>query len=92
MRMLLLLLGLVAPAAALDLTRATVAAASADRVPATMLLEEVEKRSQIRWSEAAASGAPVVRLQHAPKVRVVPRLPPRRTHPGGRSSAGQRAG
>jgi hypothetical protein len=61
-RMLLLAALLAANALALDLQRASVKAGSADQKAATVLIEEAEKRTQIRWP-AGASGSPVITLE-----------------------------
>jgi hypothetical protein len=63
MHRIILLAGLLAAQAmALDLQRASVQAGPADQKAATVLIEEVEKRSQIRWP-ANASGSPVITLE-----------------------------
>src|ERR1039458_7617409 len=71
------------PAAALDLTNATVVSPPALSAPeakaVTLLIEEVEKRSGIRWETSpAAAPAPVAVFQRAPR-------PPKRTRSRGQS-------
>jgi hypothetical protein len=61
-RMLLLAALAAANAFALDLQRASVKAGSADQKAATVLIEEAERRTQIRWP-AGASGSPVITLE-----------------------------
>src|SRR5258708_7030142 len=51
----------VAPLSALDLRSAVVEFGQADRKAAAVLVEEVEKRTQIRWP-ANAAGSPVITL------------------------------
>src|SRR6185369_5478291 len=51
-----------AHALALDLQRASIKAGPADQKAATVLIEEVEKRTQIRWP-AGVSGSPVIALE-----------------------------
>jgi hypothetical protein len=64
----LLIAALIAPAAALDLTNATVVTPPALTPPeakaVTLLIEEVDKRSGIRWEKAAAAPA-TVEIQRA---------------------------
>jgi Glycosyl hydrolase family 20, domain 2 len=61
-KILLLVACCAASAVALDLQRASVKAGAADQKAATVLIEEVEKRTQIRWP-ANASGSPVITLE-----------------------------
>jgi len=51
-----------APAPALDLQRASVKAGSTDQKAATVLIEEAEKRTHLRWP-AGTSGSPVISLE-----------------------------
>jgi hypothetical protein len=64
MHRIALLAALCAGANALDLQHATVKFSPADQKAATVLMEEVEKRSQIRWP-ANAAGSPVIALERA---------------------------
>src|SRR5262245_7293220 len=60
-RALVLLCAVLDCAVALDLTRATVVAPQSlgpiERKAVTMLVEEAEKRSQVRWPVSASAGA-----------------------------------
>jgi hypothetical protein len=65
----ILIAALTAPAAALDLTSATVVSPSGvsaqEAKAVTLLIEEVEKRSGIRWANAPAAGAATIEIARA---------------------------